>query len=285
MASNGMNGTGAGYDGWFDGRVAVVTGAGRALGQVVAKAFADAGASVALLDISDGVVGVADELAVSSGASTVGIVCDVSDEASVAAAHEAVRARFGPCDALVNNAGVIQAGPIEQLTVADWDRVVAVNLRGCFLMTRAFGAGMLERERGAIVNIASTAHLQPVPGGGAYPATKAAIVTLTEQVALEWGARGVRTNAVSPGMVDSRMGHAERTTETAKPAIPLGRLGALEEIAAAVLFLASDAASYVNGATLEVDGGLTRAMMREVHRSGEHLPPEMQAFAGGFGRR
>jgi NAD(P)-dependent dehydrogenase (short-subunit alcohol dehydrogenase family) len=237
-------------------QVAVVTGAAQGLGNVIARTLVSQGFKVALVDIEASRLKSA-AAAMVGGALTV--VADVTDAVSVDAAAAAVRAEFGRCDVLVNNAGIMSKASLEDETVEAWDRMFAVNLRGYFICAQRFGRIMIEQRKGAIVNIASIGATVPTAGAAAYTATKAGVVALTRQIALEWGFKGVRANSVSPGYMKTAMtaeNYAVAGLEAQRSAlIPLGRIASLNEVAQVVAFLAGDASSYVNGVDILVDGG------------------------------
>ncbi|MGE5791579.1 MAG: SDR family NAD(P)-dependent oxidoreductase [Bacteroidota bacterium] len=238
-------------------RVAVVTGAARGIGLAVARRFLADGHSVALLDIDAATLASA-ATALTPPEAVLAIECDVADPVQVQAAIDRVAARFGRIDALVNNAGVAVFKPLLETTHEEWARVIAVNLTGPFLCTQACAPVMLENGGGAVVNIGSISGLRASTLRVAYGTSKAALMHLTKQQAAELGERGIRVNAVAPGPVDTAMAKAVHTPDIRADyhdAIPLNRYGTEEEIAAAVAFLCSDAASYVNGQTLAVDGG------------------------------
>jgi NAD(P)-dependent dehydrogenase (short-subunit alcohol dehydrogenase family) len=250
----------------LSGRVAVVTGAAGGLGAAIADRLAASGAHVWSLDLDEDRVAARVASIQKAGGSASGARCDVSDANDVAHVAAEIRAAGRPVDVLVNNAGIVRSAPLEDLSVDDWRAVTAVNLDGCFLCTQAFGRMMLEQGRGAIVNIASIAALVASPGRGAYSATKGAILSLTRQTALEWGDRGVRANAVCPGLVESGMGKsAVPRSEGKRSLIPLGRFATHEDVAHLVTFLASDLAGYITGETVTLDGGLSGAVLRELH--------------------
>jgi NAD(P)-dependent dehydrogenase (short-subunit alcohol dehydrogenase family) len=244
-----MSGTG--------GKVAVVTGAARGIGLAVARRFLDDGYSVALLDI-DAATLVQTAATLAPPERVLAIECDVAEPAQVQSAIDRVAARFGRIDALVNNAGVAVFKPLLDTTYEEWARVIAVNLTGPFLCTQACAPVMLAGGGGAVVNVGSISGLRASTLRVAYGTSKAALMHLTKQQAAELGERGIRVNAVAPGPVDTAMAKAVHTPDIRAgyhDAIPLNRYGTEEEIAAAVAFLCSDAASYVNGQTLAVDGG------------------------------
>ncbi len=236
-------------------KVAIVTGAARGIGLAIAKKFLEQGYAVALIDIDAAELAKADS---TLGDDTIAIVCDVSDPRQVNAAVGEVKARFGRIDALVNNAGIAVFKPLLETTHEEWERVLAVNLTGPFLLTQLCAPVMLETSGGSIVNIGSISGLRASTLRVAYGTSKAALAHLTRQQAAELGAMGIRVNLVAPGPVDTAMAklvHTQDIRADYHDAIPLNRYGLEEEIAAAVWFLCSDAASYVNGQCLAVDGG------------------------------
>jgi NAD(P)-dependent dehydrogenase (short-subunit alcohol dehydrogenase family) len=192
------------------------------------------------------------------------LVADVADERAVEAAAAEVERVHGRCDVLVNNAALYARAPLDGHPVELWDAVVAVNLRGYFLCTRAFGRLMLARGGGAIVNVTSIAAHVPTPGAAAYCASKAAILALTRQTALEWGPRGVRANAVSPGFMKTAMSVVDYADEGLAQAraerVPVRRVADPDDVARTIAFLASADAAYVSGEELTVDGGLTQTL-------------------------
>jgi len=242
-------------------RVAVVTGAARGIGLAIARRFLADGHAVALLDI--------DAPALARAAQTLepaervlAIECDVAEPAQVQAAVDRVAARFGRIDALVNNAGIAVFKPLLETRFEEWARVLAVNLTGPFLCTQACAPVMLKRGGGAVVNIGSISGLRASTLRVAYGTSKAGLAHLTKQQAAELGELGIRVNAVAPGPVDTAMAKQVHTPDIRADyhdAIPLNRYGTEEEIAAAVAFLCSEAASYVNGQMLAVDGGFDAA--------------------------
>lgn len=236
---------------------AVVTGAAQGIGRRVAEALAAAGYRLVLTDLRepDDTVDAVRAL----GATVLAVTGDVSSDADVAA----LAGTAGAVDVLVNNAGVSLLRPAEETTADDWRRVIDVNLTGPFLLCRAFGAGMLARGGGSIVNVASIAGLRAVADRAAYNASKHGLVGLTRTLAAEWGGRGVRVNAVCPGWVKTEMDAADQagggyTDDDIHGQVPMGRFASPSDIAAAVTFLADPALSgFVNGVALPVDGGWT----------------------------
>jgi NAD(P)-dependent dehydrogenase (short-subunit alcohol dehydrogenase family) len=252
----------------LSGKVCAITGAGGGIGRAVALEMAAAGAKPILLDRDAKSLAITESELSDQGVEAPCIVCDVSDPASVAAAAK----QAGPCDVLVNNAGLLTPGPLATLSLEDWNRLIAVNLTGYFLCSQAFGAAMLARKRGAIVHIASIAGRHPQGFSGAYSVSKAGVVMLSQQIALEWGPSGIRSNVVSPGLVRTPMseafyqapGVAERRAEI----VPVGRVAVPKDIADVVTFLASNRAGYVNGEDVCTDGGFGRVLMSLVPRPG-----------------
>ena len=241
------------------GKVVLVTGAARGIGAGIARAAAAAGAAVALGDVAETTVR---EAAAALGA--LPLVMDVSDARSVRAAVDEAEARLGPIDVLVNNAGIDVIGPFLESSEEDWDRLWAVNLRGTLLATRAVLHGMIARERGRIVNIGSDAGRVGSSGEAVYSATKGGVIAFTKTLAREVARHGVTVNCVCPGPTDTALleqvrDYDEKLHASLARAIPLRRLGRPEDVAAAVVFLASDAAAYITGQTLSVSGGLTMA--------------------------
>lgn len=245
----------------FEGKVVVVTGASRGIGREIALSFARRGAHVACVATTEaGAIGTVEAIAALEGTGTgKAYACDVSDGASVEKLFDAVSKDLGSPAVLVNNAGVTRDTLLVRMKDEDWDRVLGVNLKGAFLCTRAVSKAMMKARYGRIVNISSVVGLTGAAGQANYAASKAGLFGLTKSVAKELGSRGVTCNAVAPGFIETDMTESlpeEMRDKVAKTA-PLGRLGVAKDIAAAVVFLASDDAAYITGQTLTVDGGLT----------------------------
>jgi NAD(P)-dependent dehydrogenase (short-subunit alcohol dehydrogenase family) len=249
----------------FQGKVAVVTGAGLGIGQAAAASFARQGASVAVVDRNP-----------ESGESTVQalqkeglrglfVPADVSSEADVKNMVEQVVAHWGRLDILVNNAGIYIQGDVTQTTLDDWDRIMAVNLTGAFLCTQYAVPVMVKNGGGVIVNVASEAGLVGIRDQVAYNVSKAGMIALTKSCAVDLADRGIRVNAVCPGTTDtplvreavSRAPDPAATRRRLESVRPLNRLGTPEEIASAILYMASSESGYATGAVLSIDGGYT----------------------------
>lgn len=243
----------------FVGRVAVVTGAASGIGQAAAIRLASEGARIACLDVDIAGARRTAESIVADGAEAVGYACDVSDPDQVAAASGAVLAEFGDPTVVCNIAGVVSAGPIEELTLDEWRRVLDINLTGTFLVCQAFLPALV-RTRGCIVNTGSRLGVQGRPHRVAYGASKAGVHLLTKALALEFADRGVRVNAVLPGATRTGIARAawERSPASPKSVAhsPLG-MAEPEEIAAAIAFVASDEMRFMTGSIVAVDGGGT----------------------------
>src|SRR5437588_12726186 len=244
----------------FSGEVALVTGGSRGLGLEIAQAFGGAGATVVITARRQQWLGEAEHLLKDQGLAVYALTCDVADSSSVEQAVQQALSACGKIDILVNNAGLTWGAPAETMPLDRWHQVIAANITGTFLMSQAVGRHMLERNRGAIVNVASIAGL----GGGqlntvGYNASKAAVINLTRALAVEWGGRGIRVNCVAPGMFPTRMTEAiiERGEAIYNATTPMRRIGKPGEIAPVVLFLASAGASYITGQVIPIDGGRT----------------------------
>jgi NAD(P)-dependent dehydrogenase (short-subunit alcohol dehydrogenase family) len=245
------------------GKVAFITGAASGIGAATARRFAAEGAVVAGADLGSGGDASWKDAVRLSPSSTLAAL-DVRDETAVAAAVSSVVERHGRIDVVVNSAGVAGGGPVHMLSVDEWQRVLDVNLKGTMLVCKHALPVMLAQRSGSIVNIASVEGLEGCEGGSAYNASKGGVVLLTRNMAIDYARMGIRVNAVCPGFIETPMlagvlgmpEMAEQLTRI-REAHQLGRLGRPEEIAAAILFLASDDASFVTGQALAVDGGYT----------------------------
>src|SRR5438128_7961641 len=256
----------------LSGRVCVVTGGGGGIGRAVALNLARAGARVAAIDLDErGLEVTASELR-DLGAKPFTARCDTSNPESVAAAAEAIEKTFGPCSVLVNTAAVLRPGGLENLSLAEWNAVLSINLTGYFLCAQIFGRHMRKLGRGSLVHVASIAGSHAQGQSGAYSVSKAGVIMLSRQLANEWGPHGIRSNVVSPGMVITPMSQSfydtPGVTERRAAVVPMRRVGMPQGRADAILFLASDRSSYVNGDEITVDGGYANMLMNLVPRPG-----------------
>ena len=241
----------------FEGKTAVVTGAARGIGLEVARQLAEGGATVVLVDVLEDQL---KEAAVNlPGAKDVlTYTVDVTDEAAVERLFDGVIEKTGRIDILINNAGITRDDLLLRMDADEWDLVMAVNLKGTFLMTKHASRYMVRQKSGRIVNMASVSGLVGNPGQANYSASKAGVVGFTRTVARELARKNVCCNAVAPGFIDTQMTRVlpEKAKENALAAIPLKRMGTVEEVARAVCFLAGDDAAYITGHVLPVDGGM-----------------------------
>jgi 3-oxoacyl-[acyl-carrier protein] reductase len=237
------------------GRTAFVTGSTRGIGQSVAAVLYRAGAKVAIVGRD---VEKAQAVAREMGERALAVGCDVGDQAQVEGAIAAAEKVLGPVDILVNNAGITRDNLLLRMSETEWDEVLDANLKGAFHATKAVLKGMMKRRYGRIINVTSIVGLTGNKGQANYAASKAGLIGFTKSVAKEYGGRGILVNAVAPGFIDTAMTAAlpEEARKAMLGGIVLGRLGTPEDVAGAVLFLASDLAGYITGQVLVVDGGL-----------------------------
>jgi NAD(P)-dependent dehydrogenase (short-subunit alcohol dehydrogenase family) len=246
----------------LSGKVALVTGGSRGLGEEIAQGLAEAGASLMLVARGEpGLTAAANRLR-ESGSRCEATVCDAADPATVHAAVERTVELFGSIDILVNNAGTAWGAPAQDMPLEKWHAVLGTNLTGPFLFCQAAARHMLARRSGAILNVASLAGLRAMPANlpaAGYVASKGALIALTRQLAAEWGPYGIRVNAIAPGFFPSRMTEKalRQWQSEIERGIPLGRIGRPGELKGAAVFLLSEAASYITGQTLAIDGGTT----------------------------
>ncbi|CAN5556267.1 SDR family oxidoreductase [soil metagenome] len=247
----------------YTGKVALITGAASGMGLATAQAFAEAGASVVLADFRSDIVQSEVDRLVSAGHKALAITCDVSDDAQVSSMIERTVKEFGRLDAAFNNAGVMaKIASTADSSRDDWDRVIGINLRGVWSCMKYELEQMQRQNSGAIVNNASVGALTGNPGIGSYIASKHGVIGLTRTAALEYIKHGIRVNAVNPGLIDTQVARDvvsgnEDAYDGIAQGVPIGRAGRPDEIASAVLWLCSPAASYVVGHALTVDGGMT----------------------------
>ena len=244
----------------FTGEVALVTGGSRGLGLEIAQAFGDAGAQVVITARREQWLTEAEKFLKDRAISVHVLTCDVADSSLVEQTVQQILEKCGKIDILVNNAGLTWGAPAESMPLERWQQVLNANITGTFLMSQSVGRHMLERGKGVIINVASVAGL----GGGqlntvGYNASKAAVINLTRALAVEWGSRNIRVNAIAPGMFRTRMTEAilDRAEAVVAGTTPMGRIGQPGEIAPVVLFLASVGASYITGQVVPIDGGKT----------------------------
>ena len=243
--------------GRLEGKVALITGAASGIGAAIALRFAQEGARIAGLDVQD--------LGEGDWAQAVGLAgggplhkVDVREKGAVAGAVAEVEAEFGHIDLLVNSAGVAGGGPVHLIEDEEWDRVMDVNLKGTLYACQAVLPGMLARESGSIVNIASVEGIEGFEGGSVYNASKGAVILLTRNMAIDYGRKGIRVNAICPGFIATDITAGKLTDEMRAQVlagIPMGRAGTADDVAGCALFLASDLSSYCTGTEVDVNGG------------------------------
>jgi NAD(P)-dependent dehydrogenase (short-subunit alcohol dehydrogenase family) len=248
----------------LEGKVALVTGAAAGIGRGIAIRFAQEGAAVGVLDLNETSCRAVVSEIEAAGGRALPLNCNVADEAQVGAAVARLTEAFGPITVLVNNAAVMPSGRLHETSVADFDRCVAVNLRGAYLCSRAVIPGMLAAGQGSIIHMSSVTGILGLPGIAAYSMTKGGLAALARAMSTDYARLGIRVNTIAPGTIDSPMLHnfvaAQSNPEMIRKAFddmhPIGRVGTIEEVANVFVFLASDESSFVTGANYEVDGGL-----------------------------
>jgi NAD(P)-dependent dehydrogenase (short-subunit alcohol dehydrogenase family) len=254
------------------GRICVVTGGGGGIGRATAVSLAKAGARVAAIDRDERGLAVTEAELHKIGHGHLVTRCDTTSVESVTAAADTIETSLGPSGVLVNTAAVLRPGGLDTLSLAEWNAVLAVNLTGYFLCAQMFGKQMRALGRGSLVHVASIAGSQAQGQSGAYSVSKAGVIMLSQQLAGEWGPQGIRSNVVSPGLVVTPMSQAfydtPGVTERRTAVVPMRRIGAPQDMADAILFLASDRSSYVNGDEITVDGGYVRTLMNLIPRPG-----------------
>ncbi len=242
----------------LEGRVAIITGGSRGIGRAVAQCLAEDGASVVVSGLDPTRLEAATKELEGFGAPVLGVVADVARREDVERLVDQTKERFARIDVLVNNAGITRDALLVRMKDEDWDRVLDVNLRGAFLMTRAVAKIMMRQKGGRIINIASTAGAMGNPGQANYSAAKAGLIGLTKAAARELSRWSILVNAVAPGLIETDMAAAipAEAREALLAQIPLGRIGSGREVAEVVRFLAGDGATYITGQVLHVNGGL-----------------------------
>ena len=248
----------------LDGKAIYVTGAASGIGKCAATAFAEAGADVAIVDINiEGAKKVAEEIAEKTGSKTIAIECDVTNQEQVEAMVAKVVETYGKLDACYNNAGIALNVAAEEMSLAQWQKVIDINLTGVFLCATAAGRVMLKQGYGSIINTASmSGHIVNVPQPQcAYNASKAGVIQLTKSLAIEWAKRGVRVNCISPGYIGTELTLNSPTLipliEKWNEMAPMGRMGKPEELEAICVYLAGDTSSFTTGSDIVVDGAFT----------------------------
>lgn len=245
----------------IDGKVAIVTGGSRGLGKAMAKGLADAGVEVVIADVLDSSETV--EEIKKMGKKATGLKVDVSNKKEVDEMVDKVIEEFGRIDFLVNNAGILRTGKAEELSKEDWDKVIAINLTGQFLCAQAVAKQMFKQKKGNIINISSIAGISGYPDSVAYSAAKAGSIMMTKTFAAEWG-HTIRVNAICPGVFATDMTddflEDEEFMKTLRQKVPLGRHAEPDELVGTIIYLASEASSYVNGHEIVIDGGWTAAL-------------------------
>jgi NAD(P)-dependent dehydrogenase (short-subunit alcohol dehydrogenase family) len=249
----------------LQGKIAIVTGAGGGIGRGIALRFAAEGAKVGVVDIHPALCSTVAEEIWAAGGQALALECDVSKDDQVESAVARMSAAYGTVNVLVNNAAVMPGGRIHEASPDDFDRCVAVNLRGAFLMSRAVIPGMLQARSGSIIHMSSVTGTLGLPGIAVYSMTKGGLAALARAMSTDYAPLGIRVNSVAPGTIDSPMLHNFVAAQSNPAQIrkdfdemhPIGRVGTIDEVASIFVFLASDEASFVTGANYSVDGGLS----------------------------
>ncbi|MEI8175945.1 MAG: 3-oxoacyl-[acyl-carrier-protein] reductase [Candidatus Omnitrophota bacterium] len=240
------------------GKVALITGSARGIGEGIASVFAAEGANIVLSDVNEALLQETEARIRKLGVDVLSVKSDVTNAAQVDELVKKIVDKFGKIDILVNNAGITRDGLLLRMTESDWDLVIAVNLKGAFLCTKAVSRVMIKQRYGKIVNISSIIGIAGNAGQANYAASKGGLIAFTKSIAKELGSRNVTVNAIAPGFIKTEM--TEKLSEDSKNAmlsrIPLNRFGEIKDVAFAALFLASGESDYVTGCTIQVDGGI-----------------------------
>lgn len=246
-------------------KIALVTGAGDGIGRGIALRFAAEGAKIGVLDVVEAKCHETAEMIQQQGGEAVPLGCDVRDVGQVHFAVEMLSRTFGPINVVVNNAAVMPTGALHETSLDAFEQVIDVNLRGAYLVNREVIPMMLQERKGSIIHMASVTGILGLPGLAIYSATKGALIALTRAMSTDYAPYGIRVNAVAPGTIDSPMLHnflaaqsnPEKVRKEFDAVHPVGRVGTIDEVASVFVFLASDEASFVSGATYTVDGGVS----------------------------
>jgi len=243
-------------------KVALITGSGRGIGRTIALKFADEGASIVVNSVHPENSEAVKKEIESRGGKAISVPCDVSRKESVDGLFEAVKREYGGIDVLVNNAGINIVKPAMEMTEADWDSVFSINLKSIFLCSKAAAGLMIPKKSGRIINISSIVGINPFPNRAPYATSKAGVIMLTRELAIEWAKHNINVNAIAPGfiltdMLRGRINEGAINGEAILKRVPMGRFGLVEDIAPSVLFLATEESSYITGQCITVDGGYT----------------------------
>jgi len=246
----------------FQNKVALVTGSGRGIGRTIALRFADEGASVVVNSVHRENSDAVKKEIESRGGRAISVACDISRDGSVDGLFDAVKREYGTIDILVNNAGINIVKPALEMTEADWDAILSINLRSIFVCSKAAAGLMIPKKSGKIINISSIVGINPFPNRAPYATSKAGVIMLTRELAIEWAKHNITVNAIAPGfiltdMLKNRISEGAINGEAILKRVPLGRFGMVDDIAHSALFLAAEESSYITGQCLTVDGGYT----------------------------
>ena len=242
----------------LDGKIAIITGAARGIGFGIAKTYAEEGAQVIIIDLSQDAVDEAVKTLTDASYLATGFAADVTDNAVIEKIFKQIFNEFGKIDILINNAGITRDGLLMKMKEADWDLVMNVNLKGTFICTQKVCRYMMKKRSGAIINIASVIGLMGNAGQANYAASKGGTIAFTKSAAKEFASRNIRVNAIAPGFIETEMTArlSEEVIADYAKAIPLNKMGSIRDVANCCVFLASEDSNYITGQTIQVDGGL-----------------------------